>query len=136
MKQGGQTYRARTARLQATTAAVPAASTASFGGVMTECMERWPLQQKAMSGALRKQLRSASRLFSRMFAALNDAYVQKAKKRLCVAETVSLGEKRFVALLKVDGQEFLIGGGSTGVSVLAMLESSTDGREMSKEICQ
>jgi hypothetical protein len=93
-------------------------------------MERWPLQQKAMSCVLRKQLSSASRLFSRVFAALNYAYAHKAKKRLCVAETVSLGEKRFVALLKLDGQEFLIGGGSTGVSVLAMLENSPEGRNI------
>jgi flagellar biogenesis protein FliO len=42
-------------------------------------------------------------------------------KRLHVAETVSLGEKRFVAVVKVDGQEFLIGGGATNVALLARL---------------
>lgn len=42
-------------------------------------------------------------------------------KRLQVAETVSLGEKRFVAVIKVDGREFLIGGGAANVSLLAQL---------------
>jgi flagellar biogenesis protein FliO len=42
-------------------------------------------------------------------------------KRLQVAETVSLGEKRFVAVIKVDGREFLIGGGATNVALLAQL---------------
>jgi flagellar biogenesis protein FliO len=45
-------------------------------------------------------------------------------KRLQVAETVSLGEKRFVAVIKVDGQEFLIGGGATNVALLAQLGAS------------
>lgn len=44
-------------------------------------------------------------------------------KRLQVAETVSLGEKRFVAVIKVDGREFLIGGGATNVALLAQLDS-------------
>jgi hypothetical protein len=44
-----------------------------------------------------------------------------ATKRLRVAETVSLGEKRFVALISVEGREFLIGGGAAGVSLLAQL---------------
>jgi len=42
-------------------------------------------------------------------------------KRLQVAETVSLGEKRFVSVIKVDGREFLIGGGATNITLLAQL---------------
>jgi len=38
---------------------------------------------------------------------------------LRVAETVSLGEKRFVALIRVEESEFLIGGGASSVSLLA-----------------
>jgi hypothetical protein len=49
-----------------------------------------------------------------------------ANKRLRVAETVALGEKRFVALVCVEGREFLIGGGSSGVSLLAQLEKSRE----------
>jgi hypothetical protein len=45
-------------------------------------------------------------------------------KRIEVATTVSLGEKRFVAVIKIDGQQFLVGGGATNVSLLAQLNSS------------
>lgn len=43
-------------------------------------------------------------------------------KRLQVAATISLGEKRFVAVIKVDGREFLVGGGSSSVALLAQLD--------------
>jgi flagellar biogenesis protein FliO len=49
---------------------------------------------------------------------------QHAKKRLRVCETVSLGEKRFVAVIQVDGEQFLVGGSSSSVSTLAHLESA------------
>ncbi len=43
-------------------------------------------------------------------------------RRLRVSETISLGEKRFVAILQVDGAQFLIGGSAGNVSLLAVLE--------------
>jgi hypothetical protein len=43
------------------------------------------------------------------------------KKRLQVSATASLGEKRFVAVIQIDGREFLIGGGATSVALLAQL---------------
>lgn len=46
----------------------------------------------------------------------------QVKKRLRVCETVSLGEKRFVAVIQVDGEQFLVGGSSSSVSTLAHLE--------------
>ena len=47
---------------------------------------------------------------------------QQTKKRLRVCETVSLGEKRFVAVIQVDGERFLVGGSSSSVSTLAQLD--------------
>jgi hypothetical protein len=44
-----------------------------------------------------------------------------ATKQLRVSETISLGDKRFVSLIHVDGQKFLIGGGASGVSLLTQL---------------
>ncbi len=52
---------------------------------------------------------------------LRTKYVQTATKRLRVAETVSLGEKRFVSIVSIEGREFLIGGGTSGVTLLAQL---------------
>jgi flagellar biogenesis protein FliO len=52
-------------------------------------------------------------------------YALSATKRLRVSETVSLGEKRFVAIVSVEGREFLIGGGASGLSLLAHLGSAS-----------
>lgn len=49
---------------------------------------------------------------------------RKSQKRLQVCETASLGEKRFIAVIKVDGRDFLIGGGAANVSLLASLGES------------
>jgi hypothetical protein len=46
-----------------------------------------------------------------------------AKKRLRICETISLGEKRFVALVEVDGEQFLLGGASGSVTPIARLET-------------
>jgi hypothetical protein len=45
-----------------------------------------------------------------------------AEKQLRVSESLSLGEKRFVAILHVEGRKFLIGGGASGVSLLTTLD--------------
>lgn len=62
----------------------------------------------------------------RVWSWLNRKYTLSAAKQLRVAETVSLGEKRFVAVVHVAGQKFLIGGGSQGVSLLTRLEDAAD----------
>lgn len=45
-----------------------------------------------------------------------------ASRRLRVAETVSLGEKRFVSILQVDGEQFLLGGSPSNIVLLAKLD--------------
>ncbi len=62
--------------------------------------------------------RLTARPLAGAWAWLKRNYPAPSTKRLRVAETVSLGEKRFVALLAVDGREYLIGGGTSGVSLL------------------
>ena len=47
---------------------------------------------------------------------------QQMRKILKVSESVSLGEKRFVAVVQVAHERFLIGGAATSVSMLARLE--------------
>ena len=51
--------------------------------------------------------------------------LQTRSRRLQVQETVQLGEKRFVAILRVDGEQFLIGGSAATVSLLASLKPET-----------
>jgi flagellar biogenesis protein FliO len=50
--------------------------------------------------------------------------VQQARKSLRVCESVSLGEKRFVAVIQVDEERFLIGGSSGSVSLLSRLQEA------------
>ena len=67
-----------------------------------------------------------SQLIARAWNWLQKRQALSAKKQLRVSETVSLGEKRFIAVVQVEHQKFLIGGGSTGVSLLAELDSDTE----------
>ena len=50
-------------------------------------------------------------------------------RRLRMIESVPLGEKRFAAILQVDGQQFLVGGGSGSVSLLAQLGAPAEHTE-------
>jgi len=56
-------------------------------------------------------------------------YALSATKRLRVSDTVTLGEKRFVAIVTVEGREFLIGGGTSGISLLAHLGSTSESED-------
>jgi len=62
--------------------------------------------------------------------------IQPRKKRLKVSETVSLGEKRFIAVVQVDGSEFLVGGAPNALSVLAHLETPKTFPEILRQSCE
>jgi flagellar biogenesis protein FliO len=82
----------------------------------------------------KQKLPQASSL-TRALSWLKKQYPAMQEKRLHVTENIPLGEKRFVALVTVDGREFLIGGGPTGVSLLSQWDSGnqsslSDGRTL------
>lgn len=54
-------------------------------------------------------------------------------QRLRVSESLSLGEKRFVAVVEFETQQFLIGGGPASVSLLARLGETADFAEVLTE---
>jgi len=56
------------------------------------------------------------------FSWLRNVHPQGKEKRLRVSETVSLGEKRFIAILQVEDRKFLIGGSSSNVAILTQLD--------------
>jgi len=60
----------------------------------------------------------------------------RGKKRLRVCESVSLGEKRFVAVIQVDGEQFLVGGSASSVSTLAHLERSREFSDVFERHCR
>jgi hypothetical protein len=70
-----------------------------------------------------KALQSSSGLLTRALNWIRTCQLARAgTKRLHVAATASLGEKRFVAVIQIDGLEFLIGGGASNVALLAQLK--------------
>jgi flagellar biogenesis protein FliO len=69
-------------------------------------------------------LRSRPGLLSRVWGWLRARQEAHSRgSRLRVAETVSLGEKRFVAVVQVDGRHFLLAGGPTNIVLLAQLDA-------------
>jgi hypothetical protein len=76
-------------------------------------------QTPAATFVLKQSEPPASGFMKRAWSWINKKYVPA--KQLRVAETISLGEKRFVAVVQVDGRKFLIGGGASGVALLTQL---------------
>jgi hypothetical protein len=70
--------------------------------------------------------RPRSGVLAHVWSWLYAKYASPAAKRLRVAEMVPLGEKRFLAVVCVEGREFLIGGGASGVSVVTQLGTSRE----------
>jgi len=54
-------------------------------------------------------------------------------RRLKVTETVSLGDKRFIAVVQMDGIQYLVGGGATNVTLLAQLKENEPFQNLLKE---
>jgi flagellar biogenesis protein FliO len=79
-------------------------------------------------------LHTATGLLSRAWGWIRKQQeARSSSKRLQVAATVSLGEKRFVAVIQVDGQEFLVGGGATNVTLLAQLTAKVRFSDLLKD---
>lgn len=62
--------------------------------------------------------------------------VRKAPRRLRLCETMALGEKRFVAVIEFEGQQFLVGGGAASVNLLARLGESPDFSALLTQWCE
>jgi hypothetical protein len=113
-------------------AASPLPAGASFHALLTDYAEDWvvhesPREAVLPTRAITRQLqRPDPGMIQRAWTWLHRKYALSATKRLRIAETVSLGEKRFVALLRVEGSEYLIGGGAAGVSLLAQLGTARE----------
>ena len=77
-------------------------------------------------GVLAKQIAGAAGWI------LQGLKAQRARKNLRVCESVSLGEKRFVAVVQVDGERFLIGGAAGSVAMLTKLQAKTFAEELAR----
>src|SRR5690348_14592575 len=80
---------------------------------------------KLPASALSQSTRALRRVRSLMEAGcrwvVRQQQSRSCARRLRLEETISLGQKRFLALVQVDGQRLLVGGGATEVTLLANL---------------
>jgi len=60
-------------------------------------------------------------VLKRFWQALRRAVKPRKVRRLRVRETLSLGDRRFVAVIEFDRQEFLVGGSGNSLQLLARL---------------
>ena len=51
-------------------------------------------------------------------------------RRLRLSETLSLGEKRFLAVVEFQHQEFLVGGTGNSIALLARLDADTPNQDL------
>jgi Flagellar biosynthesis protein, FliO len=59
--------------------------------------------------------------------------MQMASKRLCLCETLPLGEKRFLAIVKVEARHFLVAGTPGSLSLLAELDTKPEFAEVLRQ---
>jgi hypothetical protein len=107
----------------------PVRGGSTFHAALTDSAEDWVMRAGSVATftprpEVTKTRPAGSGPLARGWSWLHRKYKLTATKRLRVTETVSLGEKRFVSIVCVEDQEFLIGGGSAGVSLLAQLTPS------------
>jgi hypothetical protein len=111
----------------------PAAPEGSFRAVLSE----WsagrvepPAQRSRFALPFRLRASEPGRprfnVLGRAWSWVHSKYALTATRRMRVVETLPLGEKRFVAVVRVEQREFLVGGGSSGVSLLAQLDPVPD----------
>jgi Flagellar biosynthesis protein, FliO len=110
-----------------------------FGAILKKAMQVKPVsvapaeEEREATWSIRIVLPARSALglktvLHELAAAWNWTWQQlksrQTRKRLRVCETVSLGEKRLVALVEIDGEQFLLGGASGALTTIARLEPS------------
>jgi len=77
-----------------------------------------------------------SGLWERLRQGLATVHVRRAPRRLRVSESVSLGEKRVVAVIEYEEQRFLVGGGAGAVNLLARLGEAPNFSELLTDWCE
>jgi sRNA-binding carbon storage regulator CsrA len=89
-------------------------TTASIGEKRVRIVIHFP---RSVSGFLHEALQGWRRLKTNRKA---------NRKRLRVCESISLGEKRFISVVQVDGAQFLVGGAANSVCMLARLDAPSE----------
>jgi len=70
-------------------------------------------------------------IVSRIRAAFSEVRIQRRTRRLKLCETLSLGEKRILALVECENRRFLIAATAQNISLLETLGAAEEGGEKS-----
>jgi flagellar biogenesis protein FliO len=89
-------------------------STAVVNPEVSTARQKMPPMARALYDVLAKLLSATQKVFT----------AQRAQKQLRVCESVSLGDKRFVAVIQVDQERFLIGGATNSIAMLTRLQET------------
>jgi flagellar biogenesis protein FliO len=79
-----------------------------------------------------KQNSPFSGLFERFVALVKSVRIEHRQRRLRLCESLALGDKRSVAVVEFEEQRFLLGIGSSGVSLLQSLGPAPSSRESAR----
>jgi flagellar biogenesis protein FliO len=74
--------------------------------------------------------------WARLRRALPAVAIQRRPRQLRLCESLSLGEKRVVAVIQYEGQKFLVGGSAHSVTLLTRLGTAPDFSELLTEWCE
>jgi len=79
---------------------------------------------------------TAAGLYARLRQLWATVHISKAPRRLRLCESVSLGEKRVIAVVQYESQKFLVGASTRSVNLLARLGESPDFSDLLTEWCE
>jgi flagellar biogenesis protein FliO len=85
-----------------------------------------PVTEGAAAAHLGRARSPWASLWLRLRAALAGVKIQRRQRRLRLCETLSLGDKRLIALVEYENHRFLVGATPQRISLLQSLGPATD----------
>jgi len=79
------------------------------------------METEAASDVLTLPERAGATTWKKLWEWVQRVARSRRSRRLRVCETLSLGERRFLAIVEFDHQEFLVGGGGNSLELLARM---------------
>jgi len=92
--------------------------------------------QTAVGNAEEEMTMAAPGWWRRLVEAVRSLRVRPAPRRLRLCESLSLGDKRFVAVIQFESQQFLVGGSAGSIALLARLGEAGDFASVLTEWCE
>jgi len=71
----------------------------------------------------------AIKIFNNLLTRAKGIRDRRKSRAMQLCETLPLGDRRFLLLVKVEGQKFLVGAAGSSISLLARIPSAQDQRQ-------